>query len=166
MKKYSFVLELVKISYEQELERLKRINQKADNLTKYISIYLVMLNLVVPVIIKEDIVLVFSPRICYILTIIPAIISLVIAVIIQAFDKITLFPRGYTLENDIIDNPEEYNSSLKREAKQIALYDDATTKIEDNNNLKIRYVIWGYVSYIISIIALAIIILNGLVSLK
>lgn len=166
MQKISFVLELAKISYEQELERLKRINQKADNLTKYISIYLVMLNLVIPLVIKENIVLTFSPWICYLLTVIPAVLSLIIAVITQAFDKITLFPMGYSLENDIIDNPEEYDSTLKLESKQIALYDDAITEIEKNNDLKIRYIIAGYVFYTISAIALAFIVLSVLVSLR
>lgn len=166
MQKISFVLGLVKISYEQELERLKRINQKADNLTKYISIYLVMLNLVVPLIIKENIVLIFSPWICYLLTVIPAVFSLVIAVVAQVFDKITLFPMGYSLENDIIDNPEEYDSILKLESKEIALYDDVITEIEKNNDLKIRYIIVGYVFYVISVIALAFIILSVLISMQ
>lgn len=163
MQKISFVLELVKISYEQELERLKRINQKADNLTKYISIYLVMLNLVIPLIVNKNIVLTFSPWLCYLLAVIPAVLSFIIAVIIQAFDRITLFPMGYSLENDIIDNPQEYDSALKLESKQIALYDDAITEIEKNNDLKIRYIIVGYVLYTVSIIALASIVLSVLV---
>lgn len=166
MQEIRFVLEFAKISYEQELERLKRINRKADNLTRYISIYLVMLNLVISSIIKGHIILNFSPWVCYLLTVIPAVLSLIIAVIIQAFDKITLFPMGYSLENDIIDNPEEYDSTLKLESKQIALYDDAITEIEKNNDSKIRCIIAGYVFYIISVIALAFIVLSVLVSLR
>ena len=164
MQEIRFVLEFAKISYEQELERLKRINRKADNLTRYISIYLVMLNLVISSIIKGHIILNFSPWVCYLLTVIPAVLSLIIAVIIQAFDKITLFPMGYSLENDIIDNPEEYDSTLKLESKQIALYDDAITEIEKNNDSKIRCIIAGYVFYIISVIALAFIVLGVLES--
>ncbi|MDE7436123.1 MAG: hypothetical protein K2N01_09955 [Lachnospiraceae bacterium] len=166
MQKIGFVLDLVKVSYEQEMDRLKRINQKADNLTKYISIYLVMLNLVVPLIIKKNIALMLSPWICYLLAVVPAVVSLIIAVATQALDKVTLFPMGYSLENDIIDNPKEYDSDIKLESKQIALYDDAIMEIEKNNDLKIRYIIGGYVFYSIAVIALAVIVLDVLLLLQ
>jgi len=107
-----------------------------------------------------------SPWVYYLLTVIPAVISLIIAVITQAFDKVTLFPMGYTIENDIIDNPEEYDSDLKLDSRQIALYDNAIAAIEKNNDLKIRCIIVWYIIYTISVIALAVIVLSVLVSLR
>lgn len=166
MHEVGFVLDLVKISYEQELERLKRINQKADNLTKYISIYLVMLNLIVPLIIQKKIAVAIAPWLCYVLTIVPAVVSLVIAVIAQAIDKLTLFPTGESIENDIVDCPKDYDSDLKLQSKQIALYDDAISEIEKNNDSKIRCIISGYIFYAISVIAFAVLALNVLVILE
>ncbi len=162
MQKIDFVLDMVKISYEQELERLKRINQKADNLTKYISIYLVMLNIVVSLVVKENMSLTIAPWLCYLLTIVPAVISLIIVVVTQAFDRLTFFPKGESLENDIIDNPAEYDSDLKLVSKQVALYDNVIMEIEKNNKRKIIFVIVGYIFYAISVVALAGLVLNAL----
>jgi hypothetical protein len=43
---------MVKIAYERECEHLKGVDEKADNLTKYVSVYLVMLNILVPIMVK------------------------------------------------------------------------------------------------------------------
>lgn len=82
--------------------------------------------------------------------------------IAQAVDRVTLFPLGDTLEKDIVDHPEEYDSDIKLESKQIALYDVAIEAISENNDCKIKFIIIGHIFYAISVIALAIVVLQVL----
>lgn len=64
-----------------------------------------IVNIVVSLVAKGNVSLAIAPWLCYLLTAVPAVISLIIAVVAQAFDRVTLFPMGEVLEKDMIDRP-------------------------------------------------------------
>lgn len=147
------VLSLVEETYKQEQERLKALNQKADNLTRYVSIFLVLLNIIVPMVVKYTNINFKFAFCAYIFVCFPSILSLVFAVKEQKLSKICRFPTGHKLLDMTKDKVNTDDDWLKF---KIAQYDKAIDVLEENNDSKVSDIRKGYNCYIFAIIMLTI----------
>lgn len=143
----------MKETYKQEQERLKALNQKADNLTKYVSIFLVLLNIILPMVV-EYMSIDFKFALCaYIFVCIPSILSLVFAVKEQKLSKICRFPTGHKFLEITKD---KVGTDVEWLKFKIAQYDQAISVLEENNDTKVKDIRRGYNCYIFAVVMLTI----------
>lgn len=140
-------------TYKQEQERMKALNQKADNLTKYVSIFLVLLNIIVPMVVKYTNINFKFAFCAYIFVCIPSILSLIFAVKEQKLSEMCRFPTGHKL----LDMTKgKANTDVEWLKFKIAQYDKAIEVLEQNNDTKVNDIKMGYNCYIFSVIMLTI----------
>lgn len=146
------VLTIAEEAYQQEQERMKSLNQKADNLTRYVSIFLVLLNIILPLVVKYTQIKFILALLAYIFVCVPSIISLICAVKEQRLSKMCRFPDGHSLIE--VASEENLNSNVEWLKYKISQYDLAIKILEENNDEKVKDIKRGYGNYILSVIML------------
>ncbi len=148
------VLEIVKEAYQQEVFSMNKLDTKADNATKYISIYLVLVNLLITVLFKMQDLIQNAPRLSkldYILILLPATITLIAAIFGQLITKMSFLPNGQTLIAVI----EEYKTLFKTEEDylqyRIDAYDKMIATLRKTNKFKRICVFIAYGGYFLSL---------------
>ena len=150
----SNVLAIVEKTYKQECDRLETPNAKADNLTKYVSVLLVLLNLIIPIVLDYASFSLKYAILAYIAIFVPSITSLILAVKEQRSSKIYRFPTGHKLLKVIQKVEAEKGKEFTDkdwEEYNISQYDLAIEALEKNNNEKVREIRWAYNCYIFAI---------------
>lgn len=147
------VFSIVEETYKQEQERLKALNQKADNLTKYVSIFLVLLNIILPMVVKYTSIDLIFALCAYIFVCIPSILSLIFAVKEQKLSKMCRFPTGHKLLKMTKD---KVGTDVEWLKFKIAQYDQAIDVLEENNDNKVKDIKRGYNCYIFAVVMLTI----------
>lgn len=153
--RYKNIFNITQEAYKQEQERIKSLNLKADNLTRYISIYLVMLNAIVLLIFKYAVLNIFIAVMAYVLVFIPSIISLFLATRVQSLSKISRFPDGYLLDERTKDN-DDFDNDIDWIILTITEYNKAIKVLECDNDNKAKYIKWAYVMYDLAIVLMTI----------
>lgn len=123
---------------------MKALNQKADNLTKYVSIFLVLLNIVIPMVIEYMSVSVGLAITMYMLVCVPCLVSLIFAIKEQKSSKMCRFPTGEKI-TEIAKS--EITSNDDWIALKISQYDIAIKVLEENNSFKVKDIKRGYNFY-------------------
>lgn len=132
---------------------MKALNQKADNLTKYVSIFLVLLNIILPMVVKYTSINFRFAFCAYIFVCVPSVLSLIFAVKEQKLSKMCRFPTGHKL----LDMTKgKVNTDVEWQKFKIAQYDQAIRVLEENNDTKVDDIRKGYNCYIFAIIMLTI----------
>lgn len=146
------VLAIAEEAYQQEQERMKSLNQKADNLTRYVSIFLVLLNIILPLVVKYTQIKFILAVFAYIFVCVPSIISLIFAIKEQRLSTICRFPDGHSLIK--VASEENLKTNDEWLKYKISQYDLAIKTLEQNNDEKVKDIKIGYGSYILSVIML------------
>ena len=152
------ILPIVEEAYHQEQNALEKWDRKADNLTRYISIYLVLYNLLVSLVNSKNAQGSFSiqfTRCDYIVMLIPALISLIFAITGQALSRIGFFPNAEELFDMFKSKPEKYKNEGDLLQYKLMSYNKFIKILRRNNLVKKICVFISYIGYFISIIILA-----------
>jgi hypothetical protein len=160
-----FILPIVEEAYHQELNALEKWDKKADNVTKYISIYLVLFNILfsfLKITAEQNKVSFVFTKSDYFLTLAPAIIALAFAVFGQAFSRIGFLPNAKQLITVFMDKPEKYSTEEDIIKFRLLTYDKLIKILKWNNLFKGICVLISYLGYFVSLIILAVQIYNSL----
>lgn len=158
-----YILPIVEEAYHQELSALEKWDKKADNVTRYISTYLVLFNILfsfLKIIAEQNKTLFVFSKTDYILMLMPAIIALVFAVLGQALSRIGFLPNAKQLVKTLMDNSEKYETEEDIVKFRLVAYDKLIGILKKNNLFKGICVLISYFGYFISLIILAIKIYN------
>lgn len=150
------ILPIVEEAYHQEQNALEKWDRKADNLTKYISIYLVLFNLFTSLVNAKNgqgnIVL---SRYDYIVMLIPALVAFVFAIAGQALSRVGFLPNAEELFKLFKSKPEEYETENDILQYRLMAYNKFIKILRRNNFIKKIFVFVSYIGYLISITMLS-----------
>lgn len=152
------ILPIVEETYHQEQNALEKWDRKADNLTRYVSIYLVLFNLLVSIMnskVSQPTVSVTFTKCDYLIMLVPALISLIFAILGQALSRVGFFPNATELINIFKGKPEKYETENDILQYKLMAYNKFIDILRKNNLFKKIFVFISYIGYFISIIALA-----------
>lgn len=137
---------------------MEKWDRKADNLTRYISIYLVLFNLLVSIMnskVTQETVSIIFTKYDYLIMLIPALIALIFAILGQAISRIGFFPNADELIKTFEDNPRKYETEKDILQYKLMAYNKFINILRKNNTFKKIFVFISYIGYFISIIILA-----------
>ncbi len=149
------LLSVVEESYHQEKNALSKWDSKADNITRYVSIYLVLVNLFISIL-KSNLdvgteVQGFGGK-DYLFILLPAIISLFFAIIGQALSRIGFLPDARTLLVEIKEQPDQFKTEEDILEYKLMAYDKLIDILRKNNRFKCFCVLLAYITYFLSLI--------------
>lgn len=145
-------------AYEQEKERESKINCKADYLFKWLTLFVGIFNIAVPIIVKEaeinyrD----FCFIVLYILLMVLVVCAMLVIVILNLPKKVKIYPCGSDILKKIQKSSNE-NSDDFLGAYQNILYKDVLTKqLSKNNNYALVCVTIANILLLMALICMAI----------
>lgn len=158
------LLPIVEESYHQEQNALNKWDNKADNITRYVSIYLVLVNLLLSILTSRietegQQIQVFGSK-GYLMILLPAIISLLLAIIGQALSRIGFLPDAKTLLKNVDEQPEVFKTEEDILQYRLMLYDELIIILRKNNRFKCVCVMLSYIAYMVSLSIFAVLMYN------
>lgn len=159
-------LDVAKLSYQQEFERSKKMMEKTDYLIKYITILAAFLGLMLKVSEKQ---LESYFQILWVKnTLIGSVIMLVLTILVLLFlmrpVKIYLFPTGVEYLELLQEKSDEFDSRWKFDYYEVLQYSKFTNRLKNVNRLNIVLITISYISFSVSIICSAVLLLNSIYS--
>lgn len=145
-------------AYEQERDREKKINIKADYLFRWLTLFVGVFNIAVPIIVKESEINYndFYFRVLYILLMVLIVGAMLIIVILNMPKKVKIYPSGSDILREIQKNADKNGNKVVL-AYQNVLYKDILTKrLARNNDRAIVCITIVNVMLLIALICLAI----------
>lgn len=142
-------LETGKTAYSQETARQELIGTKADYLMKYLTLFVAILNLSIPLVLKYSTPTIVTPcfRRIYIALMALLIIGIGGTLLIQYPQKVNLFPSA----GDALEYAKKHTNEMEDERariyQQILRYTSALKSLETSNNRRVRLltgVFWIY----------------------
>lgn len=157
------IIDIAKISYDQELDRHKQLLNKSDKLIKYISAIFAIINIIFPMTLKYSYIDKRGLLILYFIINIPLILSLYWCIKVQKLRDVNFFPTGDTIIAQLKTKFMEFNTLNKMKNKIISYYSKSTDSLFYANENISDWLNRAHNSYLISliIIIISIIILVG-----
>lgn len=149
------LLPIIEESYHQEQNALSKWDNKADNITRYVSIYFVLVNLLVSILkTKSEIGIKMQNfgGMDYLLILCPVIISLFLAIIGQALSRVGFLPDAKTLFTEIEKHLDQFKTEEDICEYKLMAYDELISILRKNNRYKCICVLSAYIMYFISLI--------------
>lgn len=157
------IIDVAKISYDQELDRHRQLLNKSDNLIKYISAIFAIINIIFPMALKYNYVDKGGLLIIYFIINIPLILSLYWCIKVQKLKDVIFFPTGDAVIMQLKTRFTEFNTLNKMKNKIISYYSKSTDSLFSANENISDLLNRAHNSYLISLIIMiiSIIILVG-----
>ena len=153
------VLEISKISYDQENDRSKQLLNKSDFLIKYISTISIFVNIFLPLAFTNKIINLTILILMYFIISIPLISSLFYSIRVQILKPGKFFPTGKRILEEIKNNGDSLNSDIKIKNRFIMYYSSSTEVLQKSNDKRAKILKTAYWQYVTSIIILVVAVL-------
>lgn len=153
------VLEISKVSYEQENDRSKQLLNKSDFLIKYISSITIFVNIFLPLAFTNKIINLTVLILIYFVISIPLILSLFFAIRVQILKPVKFFPLGKRVIDEIKNNRNAWNTTLKIKNRFILYYSSSTEELQVSNDHRAKILKVAYKQYLSGIIILVVAVL-------
>lgn len=162
--KLEFCFEIGKIAYEQEQSRMESIKNKAENLVKYSTLILGIVNLAVSLVINGALIVNVTEimSIMYLITVAFVLCCIITTLLTQKPSLVRIFPDGVVMIETMQVEKEDYNGKEKQLYQQILMYTECTRTLNMNNEKSIKLLRFAYVFYVLSILILAILMMYSL----
>ena len=157
-KMFDKVLEIAKVSYDQENDRSKQLLNKSDYLIKYISTITIFVNIFLPLAFTNKVIDLKILIVMYVIISVPLILSLFFSIRAQILKPGKFFPTGKTVLQEIKKNKNDLNSALKIKNRFILYYSSSTEELQSSNDDRARILKFAYKQYIYSILILVIVV--------
>lgn len=155
--KLDYAFQISKEAYKQEVERREIIHRKSEYLIKWITIFISVFNIAIPIIAKEikfecndcTFIVLYSILMC---GLVGAMISLVL---LEYPQKVKCYPLGYEILNNKKNKLSEENVDLEIIYNNILIQDSITKKLSQSNNRAANKIIVANICIILAIISLS-----------
>lgn len=156
--KLKYCLKIGQVSYDQEKERLKSLDKRAENLIKYSTLLIAVTNLVVSLAGKAFFQIKDTPCVknLYIILMLVIIGCLVLSLISQRPGKIKIFPDGKWMFENMQKENGKYATEQERVYELILRYSCSTNSLQKLNSCTMVFLGIAYFLYILSIVLLMI----------
>lgn len=153
------VLDISKVSYDQENDRSRQLLTKSDYLIKYIFAITIFVNIFLPLAFANKIINLTALILMYVFISIPLILSLFFSIRVQILKPGKFFPVGKRVLEEIKNSGDALNSDLKIKNRFILYYSSSTNELQESNDTRAKILKTAYKQYILSIVILVSIIL-------
>lgn len=150
-----YCLRFSRKAYEQEMERQKSVVGKAEFLLKYLTLLSAAVNIVVSVVSKM--IAIDTTRVVfwvlYILMLTAGGLGIIGTLLVQRPRKMKQFALGSEELVRIKNNPDKYSTECRRIYQEILWSDIVTTRIRENNNRAIRWIVIAYICVVVMVLS-------------
>lgn len=159
-----YAVEIAKISYQQELDRNKKISTKTDYLIKYITILSGFLSLILKIIEEQLETLIETTffRMILVISICMLIITIGLLLSVMRPKKVSFFPTGAEFLEVLKENNNDFDEQWKLKYYEVLQYSKATNKLEKANKIDTIIVTVSYIAFILAILGWAILIIYNI----
>lgn len=152
-----YALQIGTDAYEQEKRREQTINSKADYLFKWLTLFIAVFNIAIPLLVKE---IDFDYKNCfliiiYILLMISVVVAMCMIASINFPQKIKLLPKGCRILEQAEKFSDMDNIDLDILYQKILFQDKITEQLSKNNDKAIIKITIANIAIIIAILCLA-----------
>lgn len=145
-------------AYNQEKKRQDIIGGKADYLMKYLTVFVALLNLSIPLILSyyKEIMTDTGFRWIYVFAMICLLAGMTATLLVQRPERIKLFPSAGDMLKTVQQKEEEFADERRWVYQQVLFYTAALNSLEKSNNkrmfwLKIAFSLYALIIFLVGV---------------
>lgn len=131
-----YCLEISEESYKQEQHREEVLKGRVDYLFRWLTLFISIFNIVVPLIVKEAEVD-YKDKVfvgLYIILMLLLVVAMLIIIFLEVPRKVKIYPLGADILKKAKEEPDKYTNEIEYRYQKILYRDAATRKIQQNND--------------------------------